>query len=275
MMVDESTAAKLKSTARETWAAGEFDEIAELIWSVGPRLVERVGVEAGERVLDIGAGTGNASLPAARRGAEVVASDITPELFDAGRRRAADAGVEVEWVEADAEALPFADESFDVVVSNFAIMFAPRHRVAATEAARVLRPGGRMGITGWLPEGQVGAFLRTVASHMPAPPQDFEPPPLWGQREHVESLFDGSGVELEFETDSVTFVYPSLEDALELYKTKFGPVIKARETLEPEGRWQALERDLLELFDSSSEPTDDGSVRYEGEYLRTLGTKRS
>ena len=271
--MDEQIASEVKKAARATWSAGDFDEIAQLIWGVGPKLVERVGVGSSDRVLDIAAGTGNAALPAARAGAEVVASDLTPELFEAGRGHAAELGVELEWIEADAESLPFADESFDVVVSSFGIMFAPRHRVAAAEAARVLRPGGRLGFAAWRPDGRVGTFFRTIAGHMPPPPEDFQPPPMWGVPEHVEGLFDGSGIDLEFEFDSVGFEFDSAETATELYSTKFGPVVKAREALEPDGRWEALERDLIELFNAESEPTGDGSIRYVGEYTRILGTK--
>lgn len=272
--MDEGTANTLKEGARATWASGDFDEVAKLIWGVGRSLVDRIGIEDGVSVLDIAAGTGNAAIPAAAAGAgRVVASDLTPELFEPGRRNAEREGVELEWVEADAEDLPFEDGSFDVVLSTFGIMFAPRHEVAAAEAARVLAGGGRIGLCCWRPDGRIGAFFKTVASHMPPPPDDFSPPPLWGTREHVTSLFEGTGISLEFDDEVVFFDFDSSEAAVELYETKFGPVVKAREALEPEGRWQALRDDLIALFEDEGEATEDGGIRLQGEYLRTVGTK--
>src|SRR6266568_4270207 len=155
--------AKLKQGARATWAAGDFPAIAKLtLWEVGPRIVGAVGVAPGEDVLDVACGTGNAALRAAQAGGRVVGVDLTPELFDAGRRLAADAGVEVEWVHGDAEELPFEDQSFDIVLSTFGVMFAPRHAVAAAELTRVLRPGGRIGLCAWTPEGIQGEFFRAL-----------------------------------------------------------------------------------------------------------------
>jgi ubiquinone/menaquinone biosynthesis C-methylase UbiE len=270
--MDEQLATTMKEGARTTWAAGDFDVVAQLIWPVGGGLVERLGIASGERVLDIAAGTGNASIPAAERGGEVVASDLTPELFEAGRRHAAEAGVEVEWVEADAEALPFDDGSFDVVVSTFGIMFAPRHEVAAAEAVRVLRPGGRFGFCCWRPDGQIGTFFKTVASHMPPPPDGFMPPPMWGLREHVESLFADSGVELEFHDEIADFDFDSAEQAVELMASKFGPMVMARKALEPEGKWEPLRSEVLAMYEAESEPRD-GGIRFRGEYLTTIGRK--
>src|SRR5215212_6840043 len=158
-MIDQL--AEMKQRTRAAWAAGDFPSIARRqIWDVGERIVQRVGVGRDEDVLDVACGTGNAALRAAQAGGRVVGSDLTPELFDAGRALAAEAGVEIEWVEADAEALPFEDERFDVVLSVFGCMFAPRHEVAAHEIARVLRRGGRFGICSWTPEGEMGAFFR-------------------------------------------------------------------------------------------------------------------
>ncbi len=270
--MDEQTATAMKQGARVTWASGDFDEVAKMILPVGTALVERVGVGAGQDVLDIAAGTGNAAVPAAETGAAVVASDLTPELFVAGRRNAEKAGVEIDWVEADAEALPFDDASFDIVLSTFGIMFAPRHEVAAAEAVRVLRPGGRLGFACWRPDGQIGKFFATIGSHMPAPPEGFQSPPMWGMREHVSSLFEGSGIRLEFHDDEVAFEFDSSEHAVRMYEEKFGPIVKARELLEPEGKWEALRADLLSLFESESEPRD-GGITYIGEYLTTIGTK--
>jgi len=270
--MDEQTATELKDRAHKTWASGNFDEIAKLILPVGVRLVERVGVGAGQDVLDIAAGTGNASIPAAETGAAVTASDLTPELFVAGRANAEAAGVEIEWVEADAENLPFEDESFDIVLSTFGIMFAPRHEVAAAEAVRVLRPGGRFGFACWKPDGRIGQFFQTIGKHMPPPPEGFVPPPAWGTREHVESLFEGTGVRLEFDDDTVDQNFDSAEHALELFSERFGPMVMAKAALEPQGKWEALRDDLLEMYERESEPRD-GGIAVRAEYLTTIGTK--
>jgi SAM-dependent methyltransferase len=261
-----------KQSNREMWAAGNYDAVAELVWSAGGRLVDRLDVQAGEDVLDVACGTGNATIPAAEAGAQVVGLDLTPELFEAGRRRAAVTGVEVEWVEGDAEALPFADESFDAVVSTFGCMFAPRHEVTARELARVLRPGGRLGVVAWTPEGFVGDFFRSLGAHLPPPPPFAEPPVLWGDPDHVEALFDGSGLELEFERDEVDFRFESPAQAVEYYEENFGPVIKAREHLQAEGRWEAARADFAAVYEQH-EPSDDGTLSFPGEYLVVLGRK--
>jgi SAM-dependent methyltransferase len=172
--------ARLKQGARCAWAAGDYPAIAERqLWEVGPRIVQAVKVSPGEDVLDVACGTGNAALRAAQAGGRVVGIDLTPELFDAGRRLAADARVEIEWVQGDAEELPFEDQSFDVVLSTFGCMFAPRHEITAHELARVLRPGGRLGITSWIPDGGMGTFFRTVGAYLPPPSPLAEPPMLW------------------------------------------------------------------------------------------------
>lgn len=256
--------AELKDAARAVWAAGDYDAVATLIWDVGGRLVRRLEVGPGDDVLDVACGTGNAAIPAAQAGARVVGVDLTPELFAAARRRAGAAGVEVEWVEGDAEALPFADESFDVVLSTFGLMFAPGHEAAAAEVVRVLRPGGRIGICNWTPEGNVGEFFALMAAHLPPPPGPA--PTLWGSEEHVRGLFASAGLELFFERELVELRFDSIEQAVALYETKFGPVVKAREQLEPEGRWAALRSDLAALF-ARHNGSRDGGVSFPAEYL--------
>lgn len=255
---------EFKQRNRATWAAGDFDAIAERIWGVGARCVEAAGVQPGEEVLDVACGSGNAALQAAEAGAKVTGSDLTPELFEPARRRASDLGVEVDWVEGDAEQLPFGDESFDVVLSTFGCMFAPRHELAAREIVRVLRPGGRMALCNWTPEGFIGGrFFPTVAKYMPPPPDFAQPPPLWGSEEHVRELFDGTGMGLNFSRDVVRWEFDSGEQALEEHSEKFGPLVMAKAALEPQGRWEPLREDLLGLF---------GDGRYEGEYLIVRGT---
>jgi len=263
-----------RQRARTTWSAGDFDAIAERIWGVGDDLVGRVGVGEGDAVLDVACGTGNAAIPAAVAGAAVTGLDITPELFEDARRRATEAGVEIDWVEGDAEELPFDDASFDVVLSTFGCMFAPNQSAAAVEIARVLRPGGRMGIAAWRPEGAIGQFFLTIAKHAPPPPPGFQPPPLWGVRDHVESLFAATPVALRFEDAAAHWRFDTVEEAVDEYGSKFGPIVVLRSVLEPEGRWEALRDDLAEMFERITRP-DDGGVAFDGAYLITLGEKPS
>jgi SAM-dependent methyltransferase len=260
-----------KQRNRTMWAAGNYDIVAERILSAGERLVSRLGIRQGEDVLDVACGTGNATIPAARAGARVVGADLTPELFAPARRHAADAGVEIEWVEADAEALPFDDESFDVVTSTFGCMFAPRHELAAREMARVLRPEGRVGVASWTPEGVIGDFFGAVGAHLPPPPSFASPPIMWGNPDHVRSLFADTGVELSFERDSVEFHFDSVTEAVDFYETNFGPLVKAREQLQPQGLWDAAHRDLVALYEEHE--GDDGSLAFAGEYLVAIGRK--
>ncbi len=270
MTVDQIRAQKQQ--ARTTWATGDYPAIAEQIAGVGRWIVERVGVAAGDEVLDVACGDGNAAIPAASAGARVTGLDLTPELLEAGRRRSAEAGVELEWVEGDAEALPFADESFDVVLSVFGAMFAPRHRVAAEEIARVLRPGGRAGICSWTPDGLIGQFFRVVGGYAAPPPDFAEPPPLWGTEGHVRDLFEGTGIELEFERAVVRFRFDSVADAVNEYGTKFGPVLMVRGALDSDGGWEPLRDDLTAFFERWNAATD-GTYVSDGEYLAVLGRK--
>jgi SAM-dependent methyltransferase len=181
--------ADLKIAHRATWAAGDYAAIAELIDEAPPRdLLARVEVTPGQEVLDVATGTGNIAIPAAAAGAQVVGLDLTPELFGTARRRAEEHGVVVDWVEGDAEDLPFEDERFDRVLSAFGVQFAPRHEIVAHELARVCRPGGRIGLVNWTPEGQVGELFKIMGRYLPAPPDYASPPPLWGSEDHVRGL---------------------------------------------------------------------------------------
>ena len=239
----------LKERARQTWASGNYDAVADGIWEVGARIVERVAVQPGERVLDVAAGTGNAATRAAASGGQVTALDLTPELFEAGRRRAAEAGVEIEWVEGDAEQLPFPDASFDVVLSTFGVMFAPRHRVAAAEMARVLRRAGRLGIAAWAPDGSVGHMFRTVSAELPPPPEIAEAPLAWADPAHVEEIFGGSGMKLAFERETLSIDPDAdIDDATAFYVESFGPLITARRILTEQGRWESLAAKLPDVI---------------------------
>jgi SAM-dependent methyltransferase len=256
--------AAFKQGTRASWAAGDFPAIARReLWPMGRRLVDRVGIRPGDEVLDVACGSGNAAIRAAEDGGRVTGVDLTPELFDAGRDEAAKAGVDVTFVEGDAEALPFDDESFDVVLSVFGCMFAPRHALAAAEIARVLRPGGRLGIFAWTPEGGTGVMFRTLGGYMPPPPPFAQPPVLWGSEEHVRELFAGSGIELAFERDVAPEPdFATTEDAIAFGEEKFGPMIMARRMLPPD-RYAEMRATMVELFDRGMPM----------EYLVTLGTK--
>lgn len=267
-----SEIAEFKQDNRAMWAAGDYQSIADLVWEVGDRIVRHVGVRPGDDVLDVACGTGNAAIRAAAAGGRVVGVDLTPELFESGRAMAARAGVEVEWVEGDAEALPFEDESFDVVLSTFGCMFAPRHDVTARELARVLRPGGRLGLCNWTPEGAVGDFFRTIGAHLPPPPPFATPPPLWGTERHVSEVFAGTGVELEWDRERVSFRFESAEAAVSKYETTFGPIVRAREFLEPQGRWPEARSDMAALFERVNS-SGGSNIEMAAEYLVVLGRK--
>src|SRR3954454_11188116 len=217
--------AELKARHRKMWASGDYPSmVTTFLLPLGPRLVEACGIGPGMRVLDVAAGTGNASIPAAQAGAEVTASDLAPGLLEAGHRRAEAVGVELEWVEADAEHLPFEDESFDVVMSAIGAMFAPMHQAVADELVRVCKPGGTIGMLNWTPEGQIGALFRTMGPFAPAPPPGAQPPPLWGGEDHVRELF-GDRVDLHTlerdVLDVTAFEHP--HDYAAHFKDRYGP----------------------------------------------------
>jgi SAM-dependent methyltransferase len=259
------TLAEVKQRTRATWAAGDFPEVARrYLWAVGERLVRHVGIGRDEDVLDVACGTGNAALRAAAAGGRTTAVDLTPELFDAGRALAAEAGVEITWVEGDAEALPFGDGSFDVVLSTFGVMFAPRHQVTADEMVRVLRPGGRFGVANWAPEKGQGAFFRLMGEYAPPPPPFMEPPLLWGNEDHVRELFANSGVSLEFVRESVPLTpFDSGEEAFDFGAENFGPMVMLRPMLEQQGKWDELRERAIAIYETNGE----------AEYLVTIGRK--
>ncbi len=266
--------AELKARHRKMWASGDYPSMVEtFLLPLGPRLVDASGIGPGMRVLDIAAGTGNAAIPAAERGAEVTAGDLTPELFEAGRERAAAAGVEVEWVEADAERLPFEDGSFDVVISSIGAMFAPHHEAVADELVRVCRPGGTIGMLNWTPEGMIGSLFRLMGPFAPAPPPGAQPPPLWGSEEHLRELF-GDRVELHtlLREDLTITAFEQASDYGEHFKTRYGPTIVARGNAEREGRAQEFDT-ALDRFCEEWNRGGEGQARFEKEYLLAIGRK--
>jgi SAM-dependent methyltransferase len=262
-----------KDRARASWVAGDYDRVADLLWDVGERIVQRVGVGPGDDVLDVACGTGNAAIRAAQAGATVVGLDLTPELFDAARTRAVAAGVDVDWVQGDAEALPYPDARFDVVLSTFGCPWVPRHRATATELARVVRRDGRLGLTNWTPEGAGGAFFELTGRYLPPPPPFASPPALWGDEQHVTGLFADTAVELEFARESVVWRFGSVDEAVETFTATLGPLVKARELLEPQGRWPELRADIAAWFERGADD-GTGAVALALEYLVVLGRKR-
>jgi SAM-dependent methyltransferase len=259
---------ELKERQKKVWNEGDFAAIARRIESQSPVLLDVIGVEQGTKLLDVACGTGNALIPAAERGAVATGLDITPKLLEVARERADAGGLEVELVEGDAENLPFADDSFDRVTSLFGAMFAPDHERAASELVRVCRPGGRVGVCAWTPEGMIGRMFMTVAGHMPPPPEGFRPPILWGVEDHVRGLFAGAG-ELRAERRAVTMAGDSVEEWMATDERALGPMVVAKATLEPEGKWQALREALVALYEDVNE-ADDGSFRAEAEFLMTV-----
>lgn len=263
-----SGAEEFRKRARATWAAGNWDSFAGLLESVGALVLDRIEVHPGQDLVDVGTGTGgNVAIPAALRGAKVVGIDVTPELFESARRRAAEAGVEIEWVEGDAQDLPFGDESFDRVISTFGAMFAPDHARAARELVRVCRKdGGRVAMTTWVNDGFNGELFKLMGASLPPPPPGVQPPPLWGVERHIEEMFARAGATPTIARESVELDFPSVEEALSQYANDFGPFVMARAVLEPQDRWadflQAFS-DLLHRFNSARE----GSARIPADYF--------
>jgi ubiquinone/menaquinone biosynthesis C-methylase UbiE len=261
-----------KVAARAAWALGDYHRFAKAtVWERGMELVEACEIRAGQRVLDDAAGTGNTAIRAAEAGAQVVASDLTPENFEAGRREARARGVELEWVEADAEALPFADGEFDVVTSSFGAIFAPEHQAVADEMLRVCRPGGTIGMLNFTPEGLLTDFLEVFAPYVPPPPQGARSPALWGSEEHVRELF-GERVEfLELTRREYAERAASPREYVELVKQTFGPTVAIYQSLaeQPE-RSAALDHDFLEFANRTNSGPAEGPAEYRYEYLLVI-----
>lgn len=266
-----TAAPEIKAKHAAMWALGDYPAVAhEVIPATGPRLVEAVGIQAGERVLDIAAGDGNAAVPAAERGASVVASDLTPELLEAGRARTADSGLDITWQAADAEALPFSDGEFDVAISCVGIMFAPFHEAAARELVRVVRPGGRIGLLAWTPEGFIGEMFKIMKPFAPAPPPGAQPAVLWGSEAHVRELL-GDRVELSFRKEMLDVLrFHSGAEFRDFFKRTYGPtIVTYRGIAEQPERVAGLDRELEAL----GERHRDGDL-VQLEYLLTTGTVR-
>ena len=256
------------------WAMGDYDRFARAtVWSLGPILVDACGIRPGHRVLDVAAGTGNVAIRAAMKGASVVACDLTPEHFAHGRQGAAKAGVDVEWTEGDAEALPFDDSAFDVVTSCFGAMFAPDHQAVADELVRVCRPGGTIGLIGFTPEGIGGEFFALLAPYAPAAPAGANPPVLWGSEEHVRMLFGGRVSPFTFSRQTYIERAPSPEAYCRLFTEAFGPLVAIRASLDDDERRAELDRRFLEAVVRWNHGRSTGPVEIAYEYLLVVGNK--
>ncbi|MGI8632315.1 MAG: class I SAM-dependent methyltransferase [Solirubrobacterales bacterium] len=252
---------------------GDYHRFAKsTIWQMGEVLVRACGVSAGHRVLDVAAGTGNTAIRAAEAGADVVASDLTPENFDAGRREAEAHGVQLEWVEADAESLPFGSGEFDVVTSSFGAMFAPDHQAVADEMVRVCRPGGTIGMLNFTPEGLIADFFGALMPFMDPAPPDAQPPPLWGSEDHVRALFGAQLRSLEMTRGRYVERADSPQAYRDLAKETFGPVVAlyAGFAADPE-RTAALDRGFLQFAQRANSGTTQGPAEYSYEYLLVVG----
>jgi len=273
-MNDQTDAAEadraLKQKHRAMWASGDYPALAdELLLELGAILVEACGVRSRHRVLDVAAGSGNAAIPAAMMGAKVVASDLTPELFEAGRREAGNRGVSLEWKEADAEALPFADAAFDVVMSCLGTMFAPRHQAAADEMLRVCKPGGNIGLLSWTPEGFVGRMFATMKPFAPPPPPGAQPAPLWGNEEHVRELLGDRVTDVTVRKQALavrSFHQPG--DFVRYFKSHYGPTIAVYKYIGADAdKVRELDQALTDLADSFGDAHGDTPFQMEWEYL--------
>jgi SAM-dependent methyltransferase len=268
-----TTLTEMKDQHRVVWASGRYADVAETIAEAPPtQLLPAIGIAPEHAVLDVATGTGNVALRAAEVSPDVTGLDLVPSLLAVARERAAAAGLDVHWVEGDAEALPFGAETFDRVLSVVGTQFAPRHQIVADELVRVCRPGGAIGLVNWTPEGLVGRMFGVFAKYMPAPPSWASPPPKWGDEAHVRSLFAPHGVELSFERGTNPWAFPSVEDFMVFWEERYGPTIRTKARLEQTGEWDVCRADLRELFEACNLATD-GSLHVEAEYLVTIARR--
>lgn len=263
--------AALKVRQRGVWSSGDYAVVGTTLQIVGEELCEAVDLRAGEKVLDVAAGNGNASLAAARRWGEVTATDYVPALLERARERAGAERLAIEFREADAEALPFPDESFDVVLSTFGVMFAPNQERAAAEMLRVCRPGGRIGLANWTPQGFIGQVFKTIGKHNP-PPAGIRSPALWGTRARLAELFAPHAATIEAAERRFVFRYRSPEHWLEIFRTYYGPVLKTFAALDAMAG-EALADDLLSLIRRCNR-AQDGTMVVPAEYLEVVITRR-
>jgi ubiquinone/menaquinone biosynthesis C-methylase UbiE len=260
----------VKSRQQATWASGDYAVIGTTLSLTGELLCEAVDLRPGQQVLDVAAGNGNATLAAARRWGQVTSTDYVTALLDRGRERAAAERLPVTFQEADAEQLPFADASFDVVLSIFGVMFTPNQEQAAHELLRVCRPGGKIGLASWTPEGFIGQVFRTMGKYIP-PPLGVKSPALWGTEARLRELFGDGIAELQTNRRVFMFRYRSAQHWVEIFRTYYGPVLKAFAALDPAGQ-ENLARDLTELLERFNEGGPD-TLKVPSEYLEVVATR--
>jgi ubiquinone/menaquinone biosynthesis C-methylase UbiE len=264
----------LKTKHRAMWASGNYSAVVtDVVAPLGPILVDAAGIKPGDVVLDVAAGSGNAAIPAARAGARVIASDLTPELLETGQKLAAEAGVHLTWETADAEALPYGDSEFDAVLSCLGVMFAPHHQTSADELIRVCRPGGTIGLLSWTPSGFIGQMFATMRPYAAPPPPGAQPPPLWGSEDHIRELLGDRVEQVLTETRTLRVThYTSPEAFRDYFKTNYGPTISAyRFIADDPDRVAALDHDLAELGQRFDMGTD--SYELDWEYLIFIARK--
>ncbi|KQW42429.1 MULTISPECIES: class I SAM-dependent methyltransferase [unclassified Roseateles] len=261
----------IKQRQQAAWSSGDYAVVGTTLQIVGENLAEAVDVRAGEHVLDVAAGNGNATLAAARRLAQVISTDYAPSLLDKGRARAEAEGLAVEFQVADVEALPFADGSFDITLSTFGSMFAPDHERTASEMLRVTRPGGRIGLASWTPDSFIGRLFKVIGAHV-APPAGVKPPSLWGSEEHLQVLFGAQATQIHCQRRVFNFRYASPAHFVQVFRDYYGPTHKAFAALDAAGQ-RALERDLTALIDSMN-TAGASSLIVPSHYLEAVITKR-
>ena len=262
----------VKTKQKAAWSSGDYSVVGVTLQIVGESLCEALDVRSGKRVLDVAAGNGNVSLAAARRFCDVTSTDYVPALLERGKRRAEADGLVITFREADAEALPFDDASFDVVTSSFGVMFTPNQEQAAAELLRVCRPGGRIGLANWTPESFIGQLFKTIGRHVP-PPAGLKSPALWGTRSRLNELFGAAADTIEVTQRAYVWRYKSPRHWLELWRTVYGPLQKAFGAL-AESAQEQLATDLLALIDRFNTATD-GTMVVPADYLEVVVTKRA
>jgi ubiquinone/menaquinone biosynthesis C-methylase UbiE len=263
--------ASLKARQHDAWSSGNYAVVGTTLQIVGETLCEALDLRSGQKVLDVAAGNGNATLAAARRWCTVTSTDYVPSLLARGRARAEAEGLDIVFQEADAEALPFQADTFDAVVSTFGVMFTPNQNRAAAELLRVCKPGGKIGLANWTPEGFIGQMFKTIAKYLPTP-AGVKSPALWGTRSHLDEMFGASATAIRAEPRYFTFRYRSSAHFIEVFKTYYGPMLKAFSALD-EARQNGLKDDLNALIASLNQ-TADGTMIVPGEYLEIVIIKQ-
>ena len=261
----------LKARQHGAWSSGDYAIVGTTLQIVGEELCEALDIRAGQSVLDVAAGNGNATLAAARRWCDVVSTDYVPSLLERGRARASADGLSVEFKEADAEALPFADAAFDVVVSTFGVMFTPNQDRAASELLRVCKSGGKIGLANWTPEGFIGQLFKTLGKYLP-PPAGAKSPALWGTKARIDEMFGARANDIQIARRNFVFRYRSAEHFVEIFKTYYGPVLKAFAALDSTSQ-DGLKRDILALIATMNRSADETMV-VPSEYLEIVVIKR-